>query len=453
MRCFCVLALTLILGVEVTCGGGEGRARFVKRLVTNNEASPGTMTVRKKGNYLYIHDSHVSSLSLSVVDYQSGEELWRYPGKAWRFQFYGDLMVIQDDGKVLTYGLKSFRKMREFRGVQVSYTLRNGGTLRQPEIAVRGGGPGVIHLIDGTTKWYEGGVESVRAFRFARKASEGMGLLSLGSFAVPELRARIGLKSRLLNAFVIEENNGVRRYFVWSLHEKKRRFYVGQYDDQFKLVGGIEWSMPKNTYKKPVDRAFSGEPEPEKLKASLHLVNGEIFLYENYVNYRWSWGRGCNRMTSLRLGQGKIAMGYQIWGQKRHKDPFFRYHFFKKEIIKSNGVMHFQSAPNTRFEVFDAKTRKTRKLRERFSFMRDYRGDEFLCFKYIREHIKDKSYRNAVEISVWDSQSNRFSGKSTFEYGEKYPMMAEVFSDEGLIMIPFYDRKLKKNVLLFYQVN
>ncbi|MDH5681353.1 MAG: hypothetical protein OEZ36_07195, partial [Spirochaetota bacterium] len=337
MRKWIILtALFLVLGAELACGGGGGRIRFVKRLVINTDASLGTITVRKKGSYLYIHDSHVSSLSLSVVDYQSGKELWRYPAKAWRYYFYADMILVQDDEKVLSFNNKSFRKLREFKGAQISYINRNGGTLRQPDIVLQGKSPGIINLMDGSTKWYKQGVESVRAFRYARKASEGIGLMSLGYFAVPELKARIGLKHRLLKSFVIEENNGVRRYFTWSLNEKKRQFSLRQYNDQLNPVGGIEWSMPKNTYKKPVDRVFTVYPEPEKLEASLHLVNGELFLYENYVNYRWSWGRGSNRMTSLRLDQGKIAIAYQIWGLKSQKEPFFRYHFFNKEIIKSN---------------------------------------------------------------------------------------------------------------------
>jgi hypothetical protein len=152
--------------------------------------------------------------------------------------------------------------------------------------------------------------------------------------------------SRLLSRFMVVSLSGKSSYFDWQLVGSD--LILRRYTEQQQPDGELRWQVPKLPETDSKDAAFTGNPDPEKLQASVHVSGGRLFLYEDYSNYRWSWGRGSNRITLLQPGPtGAMTIRFQDWGQKQDKDPYWGYMFFPGSVVLHDGTdlrqRHYQS--------------------------------------------------------------------------------------------------------------
>ncbi len=217
--------------------------------------------------------------------------------------------------------------------------------------------------------------------------------------------------------------------------------------------------MPRMLYDSPQDIAFNGNPEPDKLAASLEIVNGKLYLYENYTIYRWSWARGSNRLTNIDYEQMKIKN--QVWGQKTHKDTYWGFIFFKHSLFLANGIMHFQDQPND-FKLIDT-TKVTfpnvinvGKLSKKCTGIIELNKNQYVCYTYQPKQVKPKKYHYRINFSLFNKTNQNFSNEFKLDFKKTYPGQLFYEADSQLIVIPLKIRKDKKIVerkLLFYGMN
>jgi hypothetical protein len=250
-----------------------------------------------------------------------------------------------------------------------------------------------------------------------------------------------------------ESNDGMERDYIWSLDKKKRKFYLDVYDEKGVKLNSDFWYMDEDTSEHTSIDYFSGYPEPEKLSHSVHVLNNKLFLYENYVNYRWSWGRGSNRLHCIDLNTGKVK--YEKWGHAPSDTiayPSNKFHFFDHNMLYADNIMHFQDG-NGKFWNFDEdKGAVTDSLRMENTLFRNYDKNHLLAFTYERNLIGESEYTNAIEMRLWDIKKQAFSKAFRFDYVDGYPYDPTVFPDLGLIVFSVQMEATKKSVQHIYKL-
>jgi hypothetical protein len=251
-----------------------------------------------------------------------------------------------------------------------------------------------------------------------------------------------------LTIAIVKDSLGKRRDFIWSLNEKKRQFKLTTSDSSGQKLNEQSWPMDED--KRLPEDAFNGNPEPNKLESSVYFVDGQLYFFENYVNYRWSWNRGNNRLTCVNWETGKI--NNQIWGQSPKQPDFNTFLFFDHLILYSNHIMHFQDGDGS-FYCFDAKKGIVLdSLTQKVTLFRNYGSEHLLGLSYKRKQIKEQGYANAVEMKLWNHLSNRFSETYRFDFGKNYPYEPFVFPEVGLVILYYYVKEKKSSLLQCYRI-
>ena len=290
----------------------------------------GPLTLKPVDRVLLVNNTHVSARELLALDRWTLALKWRYAGKVSGFVVHAkSRIVVANDMQRGLVGLdaRTGRRLWERPGLALNSGIYPDLELRSATIysGRRHGGHGTfVEAASGKmiVSLSKGPLTPVRVYRFTKAGLR---------FVRIEWR---GLRrtGRLLAALSIGSGKQDPLY-VWSL--TKRRFTLER------RVGGrttatLGWVIPPSTYKRPVDRVFNGDPEPEKLVARLRLVDGKLMFHEHYSTYRWSWGRGTNRLTLVDLLGMKIRR--QIWGQRHHRDPYRGFFFTDTFVFNVNGV-------------------------------------------------------------------------------------------------------------------
>lgn len=412
---------------------------FEKEILTSLEASLGTVNSAKIGPYLILHDSHVSARKLICIEYSTGKELWKIEPDVHRFYIYNDIVIIDFNEYIAAYQVKTGSELWRLDSVNISYNYPEGAAVTGKLLANYKGKQVILDLETQSVKSFSQGV--VGAYRFQLDGDQ-------------VVRSRIGTennydyKGNLLAVVIVSDSQGIRRDYVWSLDEHTRQFFLTGFDTDGKKFNNCSWKMDEGE-RLPQD-AFSGNPEPDKLVNSVFFVDGRLFLFENYINYRWSWNRGSNRINCIDWKTGILK--YQKWGQNPKGKEFNTFQFFDNTILYSDNVMHFQDGDG-KFSKFDGQKGKVLdSLPQKATLFRNYSKDYLLGFSYERKHIKESEYTNAVEMKLWNRHSNKFSKTFRFEYNKDYPYEPVVFSEDGLVILYYYLKDKNRSMLRCYRV-
>ncbi len=412
---------------------------FEKEILTDIEASLGTMSMAKIGDYLILHDSHVSDRKLVCIEYSTGKEIWKIENGVHRFYVYNDNVIIEFNNYIALHNVKSGKEIWRKESVSISYNYHKSDIVTNNILANHNGEKVVFDLETQTVKLYDKGIIGAYYFQFDEQNVK-KSLIGTENY--------YNCENKLLSIIIVNDDNDERRDYVWSLDEQKREFNLSCFDSERKKINEHFWKMdegeqlPKNM--------FDGNPEPDKLSGSMYFIEDKLFLFENYVNYRWSWNRGTNRISCIDWKTGNIK--YQKWGQAPGEKEFKTFLFFDNTILYSDNIMHFQDGDG-RFSKFDfLKGKVLDSLPQKATLFKNYNKDYLLGFSYERKHIKEKEYTNAVEMKFWNMHTNIFSDTYRFDFKSYYPFEPFVFSDDGLVILYFYLKDKKRSTLKCYRV-
>lgn len=411
------------------------RIEFEKTITTHFTAS-GTLRIEKKDNYLILYDGHVSSRLLSCLDYSTGKEIWKASELVWRYYFKDGLLVMQYNNDIEMVEIPTGKSIFKLSDCSIPWTHPEGSELADQILVVYAGKDAVLDL-----KKREIVDNSIRGrfATFTKQKTNGAKVVN-GGF----LPNNDSLGENFLTANVIEDETGNQLIFIWSLQKSTRTYSLNIYDKTYTKLKEHHWMIPKNNYKEDHDEYFTGLPEPDKLEPSTYVIGHQFFIFENYTRYRWSWGRGNNRLTCIDLKT--LEMKYQLWGQSPEHKEYHTFHFFNDIILHGNSTMHFQEGDGT-FHQFDKENGEVLdSLQQRFTLFKEYAPGMLLGFNHHRELIKDNIYTNKVTITLWDYVANEFSKAYDFDFNVEFPYEPMVTND-GTIIFTYYDDILSKSVL------
>lgn len=408
------------------------KVEFEKIINTDFTAS-GTLRIEKKDNYLILFDGHVSSLKLACLDYTTGKEIWKASEPVWRYYFKDGALVMQYDNGIEMVEIASGKSMFKLNDCKIRWTHPEGNELADQICVVYKENDAVLDL-----KKMEIASNNLKA-RYASFTYQKTNLTK-GGF-VTEFD---NIGKDFLTANVIEDEAGNQLIFIWSLNDSTRTFHLKIYNKTHQKIKEYHWGISPNKYAEDHDAYFTGLPEPEKLEPSTYVIENDLFIFENYTRYRWSWGQGNNRLTCINLKT--LEMKYQIWGQGPTDKEFHTFLFFDDLILYSNNVMHFQMGDGiyNHFNKEDGKVLDS--LEQRYTLFENYSPGVLLGFNYERKQIKGDEYTNKVSVTAWDHISNECSNSFQFDFADHFPYEPYV-ADDGRIIFTYYDDKLRKSVL------
>jgi hypothetical protein len=413
----------------------EYTIQFDKLIETNFTAS-STLYVHKKGDYLILYDAHVDAFRLACIAYSTGKEIWKVPYDVRGYWFYEDKLLIEGHNSLEMLEIATGRSIWKTENCVMHYFFGKAILLEDEVSVVHNDQDAILNLK--TNSISSIGAKFIPATLYKQYMNQAMTQKGV------VLKNDNGLGEGFYQVAVVEDRETAKDTYIWTLNTESRIFTLSIYGHNHVLFKKHTWTIPENNYTEAHDRAFSGLPEPEKLHGEVHCIGDQIFFYESYENYRWSWGRGCNRLTAIDIATHEIK--YQVWGQTPDEKKFQGFHFFNDIILQSDGIMHFQDEPGT-FSRFDMKTGKVLdSLSQRFTLFKDYTPGILMGFNYERKQVKDTEYTNKVSITAWDHQKNEYSKTFDFDFKEEYPYDPDVF-DDGTIIFNYYDKKLGKDVL------
>lgn len=409
--------------------------QFDKTIETNFTAS-GTLYVHKKGDYLILYDSHVSAFRLACIEYSTGKEIWKIPYNVRDYWFFEDKILVEGFTSLEMIDSKTGKSIWKKDPCGVPFDYGHGEELDKEIFILMGPKREMLNLENGNTVTQP--KNQVGGFLYKEDMEQKTDRKGIA------LENKYSLSDQFYKVAVVEDRETARDTYIWQLDAKTRTFTLSIFGHNNVLFKKHSWTIPQNVYTDNYDVAFSGLPEPEKLSGYVYCINDMLILYESYENYRWSWGRGCNRITGIDLNTHEIK--YQVWGQSPTDKNFLGFHFFNNKILMSNGIMHFQDEPSTFYQV-DAKTgKKLDVLPKKFTLFNDFSSNILIGFNYQRTQVKESDYTNKVSITAWDHIKNEYSKTFDFDFKEQYPY-APYVNEDGTIIFHYYDKALKKDVL------
>jgi hypothetical protein len=409
--------------------------QFDKTIEINFTAS-GTLRVNKKGDHLILYDGHVEAFRLACIEYSTGKEIWKASYKVRGYWFFEDKILVEGFSSLEMLDLKTGKSIWKKDPCGIPFDYVQGAELNKEMFVLMGSKRAMLDLENGNTilqsKNQVGG--------FLYKEDMQQAIKSKGIV----LENKYSLSDQFYKVAVIEDRETAQDTYIWQLDTKTRTFTLSIFGHNDVLFKKHTWTIPQNVYTDNYDVAFSGLPEPEKLHGEVHCINGLLILYESYENYRWSWGKGCNRITAIDLNTHEIK--YQVWGQSPSDKNYQGFHFFNNKILISNGTMHFQDEPSTFYQFNDKTGKQLDSLPKRFTLFEDLSSGILIGFHYQRTQVKNTDYTHAVSITAWDHLKNEYSKTFNFDFKEQYPYEPYV-NEDGTIIFHYYDKKLGKNVL------
>lgn len=411
------------------------RIEYDKTITTDLTAS-GTLRIDKIGDYLILYDGHVSSLQLTCIDYTTGKALWHAKEEVRRYYFKDGLLVMQYDKAIELVEVPTGKSVFILNDCTIRWDHPEGSELGDQILVIYKDNDAVLDL---KKKEIVAGYNSTRFATFIQQGKNGS-IKTTGSFITDDYN----LGEDFIAANIIENQEGKKNAFVWSLNKPSREFTLGIFDEANKKLKEHHWIIPKNKYKEEHDEYFTGLPEPDKLEPSTYVIGNKFFLFENYTRYRWSWGQGNNRLTCIDLNT--LEMKYQVWGQSPEENEFHTFLFFNDIILQSNSTMHFQMGDGIYHRFNNESGKVLDSLPHRFTLFKEYVPGMMLGFNHHRELVKDNIYTNSVTVTLWDYLTNQYSKAFDFDFKDEFPYEPFVTSD-GSIVFTYYDAKLGKSIL------
>ncbi len=409
--------------------------QFDKLIPTSLSAS-GTLRIKKIGDHVILYDGHVSAFKLVCVQYSTGKEIWAAPEGVRGLYFKDGELVAQFHDHIEIYEIASGKSVWKLNDCIISYNYPEGGELGDIISVTHQGRNSTLDLKTREIIRNAGPVLLATLFKIGENGEV--------SKTSKDVKNTFSLGEEFILADVIEKSGGEQEIYLWSLKEDTRLYTLRILDSKYNLLKEHSWTIPANTYTEAHDRAFNGLPEPEKLSPSSYLIKDQLILFENYTSYRWSWGRGTNRITSIDIKTREIK--YQVWGQAPGDNDFYTFHFFNHMVMLSNGIMHFQDEPSV-YKKFDLETGKALDtIQRRFTLFLEYLPQVLLGFTYERKQIKEMEYTNKVSITAWNNITNEYSKTFDFDFKEEYPY-DPVIGEDGTILFSYYDKVTKKSIL------
>jgi hypothetical protein len=268
--------------------------KLEKEIQTSLEGALGTISIAKSGDYLILDDEHVSSRNLVCIEYSTGKEIWKIDSGVERFYIYNGNVLVDLLNGIALFNIKNGKQIWKIKNAGISYKYQSASVVYNNLLVNHNGKEGVLDLESQKVKYFNKGVVLANYFKLDKnKVTKSM----IG------IENDYSSKDKILKIIIVEDKDGVKKKYIWTLN--KRKFNLIAFDinststslSTSKEISRITWNMDDEK-QLPKD-SFNGHPEPEKLETRVYFINNQLFLFENYVNYRWSWQRGSNRLTKI----------------------------------------------------------------------------------------------------------------------------------------------------------
>ncbi|TND10332.1 MAG: hypothetical protein FD123_580 [Bacteroidetes bacterium] len=420
------------------------KVKFEKKIFTSHDCSIPTLTVKKSGDLLFLHDSHVDSENLSCIDYNTGKELWKIPHTVEEVFLYRGKLLVQFEDRVELLDMLTGKSSWKMDSTYIHYYEVRGLEPGDLLPVTHRGQTGLLDLVQRKITVMSDSIVVAAHFKTDEQGHVRRTFTGLDKTQkVP---------GKLQRAVVLENETGARQTYFWSLEEGKRLFTVSIYKEK-QPVDTLSWTIPDNNYPETDSpRDHRGEPDPQTLMADVYFIDGRLIFFENYVMYRWSWGRGANRITCIDPEQQYIK--YQVWGQGPGESVFSTFHFTDDVILRSSGVLHFQQ-DKCRHSPLNLRTGETLdSLPGNANIIAGFKPNLLACFDYqstITDTAKSK-YEHRVSVTIVNHATGRYSETFDFQFGEDYPYEPFLFADDGLLILYHFNRKTNKTELFCYRV-
>ncbi len=412
---------------------------FEKEITSELEASGGTMHMSLINDYLVLHDSHVSAHTIQVLDINSGKSLWIIKSGVLRYFIYNDQLLLEFNNYTAIHDVQTGKELYKIPGLVLSYNYSIGDKLDDGRVmATMYGVPSIYILF---LKDYISAESIKPAHLFQIKD----GYLNQNLIGYDHNEKAL---DGLLETILINDKDATNA-FGWYLNKEKREFIWKSISSDSILVA---WKMDNG--KRLPTNEFSSYPNPDNLITSVHHAGNIIFLYEEYTSYRWSWGRGTNRITAIDDSSGKIL--YQRWGQEYDTSAFSKFYFFDNVILFADNIMHFQDAKG-KFQMYDYKSNELKDtLPVNATLFKQYKNRQLLGFTYHRNLIEAKEsnsiYKNTIEIFVWSPINNNVSNSIKLDFKDIYNYDPYVFPEKDLIILYHYDKAKARSIIRVYKI-
>jgi hypothetical protein len=442
------IALALIVSCQVVGSAGAETLRLhpLQEFQFSKDIGHGPYQVDASKEDLVVLATHVSLRRLVVFNRGDGTVRWHYPGKAWQVHFYGAWIIVDDvSAGIVALERRTGRRLWSVPAVQLEGRHR---VLRNRLVRVYGAYVGILDLTTGKVVTRSKDLITIDRY--------DVGVNRQLRFTGHEARAWPGADrhGRVLGVFRLLDQAS-SRFFLWTL--SGAIFAVTEFDQALQPTRRvIRWSLPQSRNR---DDLFESTPSPNKLAHRLLLVEGKLLAFEHYNVYRWSWGRGTNRLVALDLAQMKIAG--ERWFRREHKQPHREPRFFAQAIFGRTNTGHPQESPGSYRLLSLAQVVRPQKnkpwdagldLRSAWTDLRRLGSERFLLYRYESKQVQPKVYRRTVTLRAWQARADVYSSEQVLNLGDRvtlelYPMAG---NDLPVIITGESDQRLP--VLRLYRV-
>lgn len=434
-----VLSLVLLLPAAAVAVAAPRLDRLAE-ITLPPDLAFGPWTIKVTPRRLVLLGTHVSSRTLVAFDRKTWKQAWRYPGKVEAFVLRGGLVIASDlRQQVVALDLATGKVRWAVKGYYLATYQRRP---LHPDARTTD----ALLLLAGKTA----AVVDVNTGRVTRRAKTILAIpryrrghpgLAGYSYRLPPRTPLVPTGAKLLALVQVETRDGaVEGIYAWSL--QGRRFTLRRHDHKLAAAKSVSWEMPKLKG----SGAFNGAPEPEKLATEVGVIGDRLLLYENYVNYRWSWGQGSNRLTGIKLPG--VGIDVQLWGSRGIK----RGGAYKGFVLRPDAV--FVTAGSTLH--WQHRAPKVSRLRLERP-LTPPRGDlarshlvpadacqlllplapgRQLCLALDRRQVAPKRYASAVDVR--HLHNDRLSAQVRHTLGDW--SLEDMQVDGGLLLIPIMKR-------------
>lgn len=445
MKKVIILCSMFLMGHVVLFAQTDGLDIAFKHEISLKENLNGpTIYFAQIDNHVLIYDAHVSNRTLVCVNAETGKKEWVIEKLVHNFYIYEKNIVVEFSNYIAVHDLKTGAQIWRTDSGSIDYKNLLASEVSEQLLINYHGKKSILNL---KTHKIDSSQNNLIPAQYFKVDAEKVNEFVIG------VQNEYQTKHDIISFVKVESFDGLVRDYIWSLNKKKRIFYIDIYNKKGTKIKSDSWYMDEDTTAHTSVDYFSGYPEPEKLSYSVHVLNNKLFLYENYVNYRWSWGRGSNRLHCIDIDEGTLL--YEKWGHAPSDTveyPSNKFHFFDQTILYANNTMNFQDGDGKFWNFDEMKGRVLDSLNMENTLFRNYDQNNLLAFTYERKLIGESEYTNAVEMRLYNIKKHTFSKTFRFEYVDGYPYDPTVFPELGLIVFSVFQEDEKRSVQHVYKL-
>lgn len=423
----------------------EIKISFQKEIILEEELNGPTIYFAKIDSHLLLYDAHVSERKLICLDVFSGKTEWEIDKPVFNFFIYENKLVIDFDSYIALYKIETGEEIWRTNSGSIAYNNKLAEKVSKNLLIDYEGKKTILNLETQTIDTVSTNIVSAHYFKVIGEKTEEF---------IIGIQNTYKTQHELLSFIIVEDLQGLKRDYVGSINKELRIFYLDTYNEKGVKINSEQWDMDETRSEHSSVDLFNGYPEPQKLDYSVHFVNGKLFLYEDYTIYRWSWGRGSNRINCIDWQTGSIK--YQKWGHAPSDKLYLtanKFHFFDYTILYADNIMNFQDGNGKFWNINEETGEILDSLKMQNTLFRNYDEKHMVAFTYERKLVKEQEYTNAIEMRLWNTEENTFSKTFRFDYNKDYPYEPKVFPDLGLIVLSVYKESINRSVIHVYNVN